>query len=451
MRIPANQFERMNEARGIAEAQYTGIATDYSSPLPEKDRVTPTMGAYDGIFKTSYKFPPYNPDQLIGRLGYDFMENMLNMAACWASFNLKRYTILREGWRVEPAVVDPQSTDHEESKFYADALRYCLNNVIDEEVDYPQDFVAALFDQQMAAWLGYRVANIEFRSLENTSMPGLDGKYGFTGFWGKTNKQIGFDVDPRTLSPKRFVSYTPDGGYDGDVHPESVWCYTHAQTAMQPHGKGDARPVYKNYFALDVLQKLWAIALERWGAPVFVAQYPSGADTELQAALTMMNEIRQGQSPIIPDNIKYQIVAAPAGVFAAFESSADWHVRQIALAINSNTLSTGEGKHGATSAGSDQHAASALSRTVARTCSDVRWAASANAATWTPHSYSQTFRAQVRSITISRSRNDSGPRSSRLPPRNFSQARAWPAITRNSISGGAPRMMRSNCAWISGA
>jgi hypothetical protein len=52
-------------------------------------------------------------------------------------------------------------------------------------------------------------------------------------------------------------------------------------------------------------------------------------------------------------------------------------------------------------------------------------------------------------MTISRSRKDSGPRSSRLPARNFSQARALPAMTRNSTSGGAPRMMRSNCAAMS--
>src|ERR1700733_6684392 len=35
------------------------------------------------------------------------------------------------------------------------------------------------------------------------------------------------------------------------------------------------------------------------------------------------------------------------------------------------------------------------------------------------------------------------------PARNFSQARGLDAITRNSINGGAPRMMRSNWLWIS--
>ena len=35
-------------------------------------------------------------------------------------------------------------------------------------------------------------------------------------------------------------------------------------------------------------------------------------------------------------------------------------------------------------------------------------------------------------MTISRSRKESGPLSRRLAARNFSQARAWPATTRNS-------------------
>src|SRR6516162_5496478 len=48
---------------------------------------------------------------------------------------------------------------------------------------------------------------------------------------------------------------------------------------------------------------------------------------------------------------------------------------------------------------------------------------SAKAVTCTPHSYSHLFSAQVRSMTISRSLSDSGPRSSRLPARNLPQAR----------------------------
>ena len=58
----------------------------------------------------------------------------------------------------------------------------------------------------------------------------------------------------------------------------------------------------------------------------------------------------------------------------------------------------------------------------------------------------QPVSAQVRSMTISRSRNESGPLSNRPAARNFSQARALPAMTRNRKSGGAPRMMRSNCS-----
>ena len=357
--VPPNrvnrQFQRLNEANGIANGLYPQSTDDYAEKMPEGDRTQAVLGAYNGIFKSSYKFPPYNPDSLIGRQGYDFMEDMLKMSVCWATFNLKRYSVLKDSWTVEPAIVDPMSSDHEESKFYADSLRYCLDNIVDTEVDYPQDFAVVLFDMMMAAWLGYRCSEIQFRNLTGTNMDGLDGKYGFTGFWTKTNKQIGFEVDHYTLNPKRFVSYTPDGGYNADIHPEKVWCYTHAQSANDPTGQGDARRVYKNYFALDVLQKLWAIALERWGAPVFIAQYPAGNLVELQNALSAMNEIRQGQSPIIPDNIKYELITCPTNVFDGFQKAGDWHVRQIAMSIHSNTLSTGEGEHGATSAGSDVH------------------------------------------------------------------------------------------------
>jgi len=348
-------YEAMNEARGIASGRYSQATEDYSIPINPTELLEATLGAYDGVFKSTYRIPPFNPDNLIGRLGYDFMEDMLKMAACRAVFNLKRYTVLKDGFTVKPAVSDEMSSDHTESKFYADALTYCLSNIVDEEVDMPQDFEAVLFDMQMAAWLGYGAGEIQYRTLENTNISGLDGRLGFTGFWIKTNKQIGFDIDDHTLNPKRFISFTPDGGYNGDIHPEKIWLYTHAMSANNPTGQGDARSVYKNYFALDVLQKLWAIALERWGAPVFVASYPHGDPTAMQKAVDAMNQIRQGQAPIIPDNIKYELVTCPTTVFDGFQRSADWHVRQISSAIHSNNLSTGEGEHGATSAGADVH------------------------------------------------------------------------------------------------
>ena len=90
-----------------------------------------------------------------------------------------------------------------------------------------------------------------------------------------------------------------------------------------------------------------------------------------------------------------------------------------------------------------------IDRTCALTGCEYEWgvhvAAFANIATCTPHSYSHPVSAQVRSITISRSRIESGPWSSRLPARNFSHVRALEATTRNSVKGGAPRMTRSNC------
>src|SRR5262249_33683768 len=59
--------------------------------------------------------------------------------------------------------------------------------------------------------------------------------------------------------------------------------------------------------------------------------------------------------------------------------------------------------------------------------------------------------AHVRSITISRWRSDTGPRSSRLPARKRSQIRGTRASVVKSTSGGTPGgMMASNACWISG-
>src|SRR5262249_8697973 len=68
-----------------------------------------------------------------------------------------------------------------------------------------------------------------------------------------------------------------------------------------------------------------------------------------------------------------------------------------------------------------------------------------------PHSYSQPARAQVRSITISRCRSESGPRSKRLPALIFFHARSLLAMTRNNMRGSPPLITSSNEDFTSGA
>src|SRR5258706_16150252 len=84
--------------------------------LAEKERgvveVTPAerlreeMTAWDSIFRSMFRLPPYNPDDLLTSRNIDLYDRMMQDAQVRASINTKRYALLARPWQVFPAVRD---------------------------------------------------------------------------------------------------------------------------------------------------------------------------------------------------------------------------------------------------------------------------------------------------------------------------------------------------------
>lgn len=317
---------------------------DQSKPyiLKPGERDFNFAGAYDGIYAPSLRYPQFNLDKLLSEKGYQYVDDMLYMAACRSPFDLKRYAVLQDGWDVLPAEADPAHPKHEYAKMLADSVRYALQNIRDYETDYTQDLVAVLFDLMHGAWDGNQVMEIDWQYCDFGKLKGMQT---FRGFYSKPNKQMAFDVDVRTMALKNFTSYTPGGGYDFQIPVEKCLYYVHNQSSNLPSGNGDWRACHKHWKRLDANLMIWAMALERWGSPVLVAQYPGGSPTELAAARAAMDSIRQGAAALIPDNVKYQIVTAPQQVFLGFEAACRYDAEQIAINVVGNTLTTGAGEN----------------------------------------------------------------------------------------------------------
>lgn len=324
----------------IPVGQRTASPPSRPSRLRRSQLDRPIVGAYDGVYASSFRYPNFSLDAALAQRGYQFVEDMLQMAACRAPFNLKRYAVLQDGWSVEAAITDPDAPDHAAAQDLADDVTLALQNIRDVETDLTQDLRSVLFDMMTGAWTGNRLAEIGW---EYQADGALKGKHGFRGFWVKANKQIGFDVDTQTLAVRNITSYTPGGGYDFDIPVEKCVHYVHNQSANNPQGVGDWRACYKHWLRLDNALKFWAQALERWGAPVLVMAYPAGATAEMAAAQATGERIRQGSVAVLPDNIRYELVAAPRSVFVGMERAAIWDTQQIALNINSNILTTNAG------------------------------------------------------------------------------------------------------------
>lgn len=306
-----------------------------------RDLQTAIMGAWDSVYRWSFRLAPYNPDELTSQKGFDTFRQMLTMSACRAPLNVKRYTVLQKPWKVEPCVVDPTDTRHEAAKALADHCDYVLRNILDTDTDQPQDLRTVLFELLLACWQGFALSEIIWRPL--TEGP-YAGKLGLKYLATKPAKQIGFDLDPNTLAVREIRPYTPMDSYGAPVSPSKVVLFTYNPYSGLPYGDGDGRAAYKHWWQLDALQKFWSMALERFGSAFILAKYPAANATALQETLTALDRIRQGAPAAIPKEAEAELLQVAAGGFDGFRNAADWHTQAIAQNVLGNTLTTGEGK-----------------------------------------------------------------------------------------------------------
>lgn len=309
--------------------------------LTDAERLGSMLGSYDSVYVPQYRLAQYNPDLLTTQRGYAVFDEMLTMAACRAPLNVKRYAVLQKGWSIVPAVTDPTDTRHEAAKLLADAATYALQNIVDPITDEPQDFRSVLFEMLAAVWYGFRVTEIEWRTIGEGQ---YRGKLGFKRFSAKPCQQIGFELDPNTLAVLSIKPYTIAGGYGPGVPTQKVLRYTYNPDRGLPYGQGDGRSSYKHYWCLDATLKFWGVATEVWGVPFIKATYPAGNRPALESALEVIGRIRQGAPAIFPKDVDAEVLSVDGDALEIFPRSAEFHTQQIARTVLGSTLTSGEGR-----------------------------------------------------------------------------------------------------------
>ena len=206
-----------------------------------------------------------------------------------------------------------------------------------------------MFELLYAIQVGFRVTEIIWRMHEDGP---YKGKWGFSRFAAKPAQQIGFDLDLHTLAINSITSYTPLQGYEWDIPIEKVLLYTFSPKDGLPYGSPVGRTIYKDTWSIDFLTKFWNLALEIFGSPFLLAKAPKGM---LELARKALAQIRQGAPAVVPEGTDATLMQVAAGGLEGFKSAIEWHHQQCSFAYLHNTLSSGEGEHGSTSAGADAH------------------------------------------------------------------------------------------------
>jgi hypothetical protein len=305
--------------------------------LADSDRLDALIGSYDSYLAASFFLPPFQKDNWINQKGFDTLDDMCNIAAVRGALNIIRDAVLYKGWKVMPAVNDQSDANYAQAAEMANAFEYALNNITDEagnEYDFRQDVWEMLY----AVHTGFHVAEIEWRVLESGPYA---GKLGFKMLAHKPSKQIGFELDVRTLGVLALTSYTPLDGYQFQIPVEKCLRYTFAPEGQLPYGKGIGRAAYKHSWTLDFLYRFWNIALETFGSPFILAKAPAHTMIVAQKAI---QAIRQGAAPVLPTGVEADLMEIAGGGLEAFKTAAEHHCQQIAYIYLNNTLTSGEGQ-----------------------------------------------------------------------------------------------------------
>ncbi|WP_394794857.1 DUF935 family protein [Armatimonas sp.] len=313
-----------------------GLVDQWGRALRPSERDESLLGHYEGFAAIAMATPSFSPDVFINTRGWAALEDMLSMGAVRTPLNIIRDAVLCKGWRVAPAISDKSSADYEKAKELADALTYALDNIVDSYGN-ATDFRQVLFELLYAIHTGFRITEIEWRTIESGDYA---GQWGFASFGAKPCKQIGFDMDAETMMPRGITAYTPSKGYRY-APIEKVLRYTFAPNNGMPHGMGIGRAAYKHSWSLDFLYRFWNICLEQFGSGFILAKAPTQT---MNLARKVLKEIRQGAPAVVPEDVEASLIEMSGKGAEAFKASADHHIGEIGKLYTYAALTSGEGE-----------------------------------------------------------------------------------------------------------
>ncbi|MGC8668561.1 MAG: phage portal protein family protein [Chthonomonadales bacterium] len=302
------------------------------------ERLHEEIAAWDAVFRTVFRMPPYNPDELLTRRGIDLYDRMMTDAQVRASINTKRYALLARPWQIFPAVRRRHDRDFRAAMQARDFVEDVLRGLRGPEGS-PQDFRRVLFQMMSAFYRGFSVAEMVWR-LEDAGP--WAGKYVLAAIKFKNPKQIGFDVD-EFLNVRAVTSFTPEYGLV-TVPRGKCLIYVYNARDELPYGESDLRAVYKHWYSKNRIMEFWNLRLQRFGIPFAYANAPNPSDANGARILEILRGLQQEASAVFPQSVRPQLIEARSTGDDAFLSALEWHNQQIAIGILLQTLTSGEGR-----------------------------------------------------------------------------------------------------------
>jgi|YNPNPStandDraft_1061719.scaffolds.fasta_scaffold00067_2 phage gp29-like protein len=327
----------------------------FSRLLPRRPPMNELATARGRLGSIVGQIAPYNPDDLVGKRGYDIYDQMQRDAQVQACLTIKKFAVLSRGWEVHPASNSPGDRE------IADFVRFVLEDMRGSILD-------VLYNALDALAKGFSVMEINYRLLDREPYRGM---IGLASIKSKDPSTFTFDTDEYlnvrglkrpgfdaglpgrnngtcSQNTKREASASPSSlaGEEGErnLPPDKFVVYSYLPKYESPYGTSDLRAAYKHYWSKDVLLRFMNLYLEKYGSPTAKGSYKRGTPRAAQEELLrVLDKIQQESAIVIPDDVQVELLEAQRGGEAGYLAALEYHDKQISKAILCQTLMTDEG------------------------------------------------------------------------------------------------------------
>jgi phage gp29-like protein len=316
MVAPVPSFERVKEAIsrviGRPRRQLTESMVDVGATLRSFQPVTGRRGPGNVV-----EILP--TDEIITRKGWSEYRSMLHDPQVTATLAFKKIMIYGRKWDVEPASEDQKDVDVAE--FVRDALKKInLKTKIREGLSaFDYGFSLGELIWEVARVNGDQaiiLKDIKFRDPEFVTV-NVD-KHGNVKSWIQDVRSFQFGNNKQEV----------------ELQPDKVFHYANNRTFSQHYGKSDLRAAYRSWWAKKFIVQFWNVFLERLGAPLTAARYPTGASTELKTALkNILKGLSSKTEILIPEGVEIELIEATRAGQASYDDALAYHDKEIARAM----------------------------------------------------------------------------------------------------------------------
>jgi phage gp29-like protein len=252
-------------------------------------------GPFRVIHRPGDRYELVMPDELIARNGFRTYREMLSDDTVKACLAFKKVLVHGRAWEIMPAGGKEATEEQKkQAKFVQDVLQETAWNRIMRETLTALDF-------------GFSVGEILWEVKEFNDH-GLKVVLKDIRHRDPEYVKIDVDVHGNIVEFRQIPGHNP---YEVYIKPEKAIHYAYGGSFSNHYGSSDLRAAYRAWWSKKFITQFWNVFLERFGSPLMMMKYPTGADDKLKGALQAILQSLSSRSDIlVPEGVVVELVEA---------------------------------------------------------------------------------------------------------------------------------------------